>query len=71
MISLISPSEVKSPTSIAIGSFDGLHAGHRQLIKSVVVLEIPTSFSSVGQFYDTFDPVSDEKVIQVLHARRF
>ena len=36
MISLISPSEVKNPTSIAIGSFDGLHAGHRQLIKSVV-----------------------------------
>ena len=36
MISLISPSEVKYPTSIAIGSFDGLHAGHRQLIKSVV-----------------------------------
>jgi len=36
LISLISPSEVKNPTSIAIGSFDGLHAGHRQLIKSVV-----------------------------------
>ena len=36
MISLISPSEVKNPTSIAIGSFDGLHEGHRRLIKSVV-----------------------------------
>ena len=36
MISLISPSEVKQPTSIAIGSFDGLHAGHRKLIESVV-----------------------------------
>ena len=36
MISLISPSEVKNPTSIAIGSFDGVHAGHRQLIESVV-----------------------------------
>ena len=36
MISLITPSEVKNPTSIAIGSFDGLHAGHRKLIESVV-----------------------------------
>jgi len=36
LISLISPSEVKKPTSIAIGSFDGLHAGHRKLIESVV-----------------------------------
>ena len=36
MISLISPSEVKNPTSIAIGSFDGLHSGHRKLIESVV-----------------------------------
>ena len=36
MISLISPSEVKNPTSIAIGSFDGLHAGHRRLIDSVI-----------------------------------
>jgi len=36
VISLISPSEVKNPTSIAIGSFDGLHAGHRKLISSVV-----------------------------------
>ena len=36
MISLISPSEVNAPTSIAIGSFDGLHEGHRRLIETVV-----------------------------------
>ena len=36
MISLLTPSEVKEPTSLAIGSFDGLHDGHRTLIKSVV-----------------------------------
>jgi len=36
VISLISPTEVKAPTSIAIGSFDGIHEGHRRLIEAVV-----------------------------------
>ena len=39
----------------------------KKLIKRVIVLEIPTFFSSVSQFYDKFDQVTDEKVIQVLH----
>jgi len=39
----------------------------KKLIKRAVVLEIPSFFPSVSQFYDTFDQVSDEKVIQVLH----
>ena len=44
MISLISPSEVKNTTSIAIGSFDGLHEGHRKLIENVIKADkhIPT-----------------------------
>tara|TARA_Y100001978_G_scaffold147999_1_gene133088 strand:+ start:184 stop:1107 length:924 start_codon:yes stop_codon:yes gene_type:complete len=36
VISLLTPSEIKEPTSLAIGSFDGLHEGHRTLIKNVV-----------------------------------
>ena len=36
MISLKKLSEITKPTSIAIGSFDGLHEGHRSLIKTVV-----------------------------------
>ena len=36
MISLLTPSQIKEPTSLAIGSFDGLHEGHRTLIKSIV-----------------------------------
>ncbi|MBL4595417.1 MAG: hypothetical protein JKX99_02440 [Robiginitomaculum sp.] len=39
----------------------------KKLIKRVIVLELPTFFSSVSQFYDKFDQVTDEKVIQVLH----
>ena len=39
MISLISPSEVQNTTSIAIGSFDGLHEGHRKLIENVIKVD--------------------------------
>ena len=36
LIPLRSPEQVARPTAIALGSFDGLHAGHRQVIGSVV-----------------------------------
>ncbi len=36
MIPLCSPKEAKTPTSLALGSFDGLHAGHRKVIEVVV-----------------------------------
>jgi len=39
----------------------------KKLVKRIVVLETPTFFSSVGQFYDKFDQVSDEEVIRILH----
>ena len=32
MIPLRSPEEIRSPTAIALGSFDGLHAGHQRVI---------------------------------------
>ena len=35
MIPLCSPKQAKLPTALALGSFDGLHAGHRQVIKSI------------------------------------
>ena len=35
MIPLCSPQEAKLPTSIALGSFDGLHSGHRRVIKGI------------------------------------
>ena len=36
MIPLRSPDEASRPTAIALGSFDGLHAGHRAVIAAVV-----------------------------------
>ncbi len=35
-------------------------------VSSVVTLEIPTSFSSVGQFYSSFEQVSDDEVKEIL-----
>ncbi|MFM7653067.1 MAG: bifunctional riboflavin kinase/FAD synthetase [Vulcanococcus sp.] len=36
MIPLRSPAEARGPTSIALGSFDGLHEGHRRVIATAV-----------------------------------
>jgi putative phosphoribosyl transferase len=36
---------------------------------SVVVMITPRDFSSVGQFYEEFHPVSDEQVTQVMRSR--
>ena len=36
LIPLCSPKQAKTPSSIALGSFDGLHEGHRLVISSVV-----------------------------------
>ena len=38
----------------------------RPKVSSVVTLEIPTSFSSVGQFYSSFEQVSDDEVKEIL-----
>ncbi|MBM5792107.1 MAG: bifunctional riboflavin kinase/FAD synthetase [Cyanobacteria bacterium M_surface_10_m1_298] len=35
MIPLLSPEAARGPTAIALGSFDGLHEGHRRVIASV------------------------------------
>ena len=35
-------------------------------VSNVVTLEIPTSFSSVGQFYSSFEQVSDNEVKEIL-----
>jgi putative phosphoribosyl transferase len=36
---------------------------------SVIVLHIPHDFGSVGQFYEEFEPVSDNQVTQIMRSR--
>lgn len=36
---------------------------------SVIVLHTPRDFSSVGQFYEEFGPVSDDRVMEVMRSR--
>ncbi len=47
MISLCSPSQAKIPTAVALGSFDGLHAGHKRVIREITKNQagIPTVVS--------------------------
>ena len=47
MIPLCSPQQARHPTALALGSFDGLHAGHRSVIEQVVQEEscVPTVVS--------------------------
>ncbi|RZO10795.1 MAG: bifunctional riboflavin kinase/FMN adenylyltransferase, partial [Synechococcus sp. MED-G135] len=35
LIPLCSPQQARTPTALALGSFDGLHAGHRRVIDAV------------------------------------
>ncbi len=39
-IPIYSPKQVRLPTALALGSFDGLHAGHRRVINSITNDEI-------------------------------
>jgi putative phosphoribosyl transferase len=40
-----------------------------QEVDSVLVLQTPREFGSVGQFYEEFDAISDQQVIQIMNAR--
>ena len=38
----------------------------KPMVKSIIALQIPSDFSAVGQFYQSFDQVSDEEVMAIL-----
>src|SRR5581483_8517434 len=42
----------------------------KKLADEVVCLDMPSDFYAVGQFFEEFDPVSDEEVITFLEPRR-
>ncbi|MFZ9849116.1 MAG: bifunctional riboflavin kinase/FAD synthetase [Vulcanococcus sp.] len=54
MIPLRSPAEARGPTAIALGSFDGLHEGHRRVIAAAVAGAadlVPTLVPTVVSFW--------------------
>ena len=51
MIPLCSPQQAKTPTTLALGSFDGLHAGHRRVIASVTQTDHLHAIPTVVSFW--------------------
>ena len=49
MISLCAPENAKLPTALALGSFDGLHRGHKKVIKAI--LKEPIGVPTVVSFW--------------------
>jgi riboflavin kinase/FMN adenylyltransferase len=51
LIPLCSPQQAKTPTTLALGSFDGLHAGHRRVIASVTDTDHLDAIPTVVSFW--------------------
>jgi predicted phosphoribosyltransferase len=70
MIAAIQAIRVRHPLSLVVAvpvaSPDGLREV-RNWCDDVVCLLTPRFFYSIGQFYETFEPVSDEEVVNLLH----
>lgn len=54
--------------AIPVASADALKKVEKE-IESSVILEIPEYFQAVGQFYEQFESVEDEEVVQLLGGR--
>lgn len=60
------PTELIAATAVAPGhTLDRI----KDYADRVVCLEVPPIFYAVGQFFDKFDQVSDEDVVEILRAR--
>ena len=51
LIPLCSPEEARRPTALALGSFDGLHAGHRRVIAEAIQDSPDDAVASVVSFW--------------------
>ena len=51
LIPLCSPEDARKPTALALGSFDGLHAGHRAVISQVVATRHAPAIPTVVSFW--------------------
>ena len=51
MIPLCSPTDARKPTALALGSFDGLHAGHRSVISEALMDRPAESVATVVSFW--------------------
>lgn len=51
LIPLCSPQEAMRPTAVALGSFDGLHQGHRRVIAAVAAAPTPGLVPTVVSFW--------------------
>ena len=51
MIPLCSPTDARKPTALALGSFDGLHAGHRRVIAEAIEDRPEDTVASVVSFW--------------------
>ena len=49
MIPICAPENAKLPTALALGSFDGLHLGHKKVIKAI--LKDPIGVPTVVSFW--------------------
>lgn len=58
----------KITLAVPVASADSIEKITKELgrLGKVVVLEIPSLFQAVGQFYHQFEPVTDQEVVQLL-----
>lgn len=69
MIPLRSPAAIQAPTALALGSFDGLHAGHRRVIAQATE-DVGEAIPTIASFWPHPREVLSSEVRLYLHLPR-